>query len=246
MINTGLIGCGKWGKKIKIILKKNTNLHFISNSKSDYKKKIDKVDWVFVATPDKTHFQIVKFLINKNKNVFCEKPLTTKISEAKLLFSLAKKNGTKLYVSDIENFKKKILYKKNNLIIREGNSRLNYKNILNRWFYHDFYSVFLNKKITNLRVESIKLNQKLNFVLKLNKKNYHFIYDEFSKNKKYFHNNTDLYRSKRNKLEVMIKKVLGNKVNYTFNKKVALQAIYGVNLIKKIIYKNYNIKKNFL
>ena len=40
MINSGLIGCGNWGKKIKIILKKNTNLHFVSNSKSDYKKKI--------------------------------------------------------------------------------------------------------------------------------------------------------------------------------------------------------------
>jgi hypothetical protein len=246
MINSGLIGCGNWGKKIKIILKKNTNLHFVSNSKSDYKKKIDKVDWVFVATPDKTHFRIVKFLINKNKNVFCEKPLTPKISEAELLFSLAKKKGTKLYVSDIENFKKKILYKKNNLIIRESNFRLNYKNILNRWFYHDFYSIFFNKNITNLRVESIKLNQKLNFILKLNNKKYHFIYNEFSKNKKYLHNNTDLYKSKRDKLEVMIKKVLENKVDYTFNKEVALQTIYGVNLIKNIIYKNYNITNNFL
>ena len=246
MINTGLIGCGNWGKKIKIILKKKTNLHFVSNSKTDYKKKINKVDWVFVATPDKTHFSIVKFLINRKKNVFCEKPLTTKISDAKLLFSLAKRKGTKLYVSDIENFKKKILYKKYNLIIREGKFGLNYKNILNRWFYHDFYSIFINRKITNLRVEFIKLNQELNFVLKLNNKKYHFRYNEFSKNKKYFHNNTDLYRSKRNKLEVMIKKVLEDKVDYTFNKEVALQTIYGINLIKKMIYKNYKIRSKFL
>ena len=85
------------------------------------------------------------------------------------------------------------------------------------------------------------MNQKLNFVLKLNNKKYHFIYNEFSKDKKYFHNNTNFYKSKRDKLEVMIKKVLGNKVDFTFNKEVALQAIYGVNLIKKMIYKNKKI-----
>lgn len=244
MVNTGLIGCGNWGKKIKKILSKDTNLQFISNSKTNYKKKLNKVDWVFVATPDKTHFQIVKFLIKKHKNVFCEKPLTTNILKAKILYRLSKKYGTKLYVSDIENFRKKFLYKKNNLIIRQGNYKSNYKNILNRWFYHDFYLIFSNKKINYINVDSIKLNKKLNFVLKLYNNKYEFIYNEYCKNKKYLHNGLDLYKNHKNKLKIMIKKVLSDKVDYHFNKKIALKTIYGINLIRNKIYqKNKVISK---
>jgi hypothetical protein len=246
MVNTGLIGCGNWGKKIKKILIKDTNLQFISNSKTNYKKKLNKVDWVFVATPDKTHFQIVKFLIKKHKNVFCEKPLTTKILEAKVLYKLTKKYKTKLYVSDIENFRKKFLYKKNNLIIRQGNSKLNYKNILNRWLYHDFYLIFSNKKINNLKVESIKLNKKLNFVLKLNNNKYEFIYNEYCKNKKYLHNGSDFYNTHKNKLKIMIKKVLSDKVDYAINKKIALKTIYGINLIRNKIYQKNKIINKLL
>lgn len=72
MINTGVIGCGNWGKKIIKILKKKTNLIFVANSNSNYQKKLKKVDWVFIATPDKTHFKIAKFLIKKKKIFFAK------------------------------------------------------------------------------------------------------------------------------------------------------------------------------
>ena len=65
----GLIGIGKWGKILRDKLRKNSNLIFEANSKSNFKKKLNKIDWVFVATPDKTHFQIVKYLINC-ENIF--------------------------------------------------------------------------------------------------------------------------------------------------------------------------------
>ena len=246
MINTGLVGCGNWGKKIKQILVKKTNLIFIANTKISYKEKINKVDWVFVATPDKTHFQIVKFLIKNKKNVFCEKPLTLNTSEADFLYKLAKKYKVKLYVNDIENFGRKILYKKRNLIIRENNNRLNYRNILNRWFYHDFYQIFFNKKITSLKISNVKLSQKFNFSLRLRGKEYNFLYNEYSQKKKYFHNNTNLYKPKKNKLNIMINKVLKNKVNYNINKKTALKTIYGVNFIRNKIYKNSKIKNKYL
>jgi glycerol-3-phosphate dehydrogenase len=42
MINTGLIGYGNWGKKIKKILQKNTNLIFVADSKTNFKKKMQK------------------------------------------------------------------------------------------------------------------------------------------------------------------------------------------------------------
>jgi hypothetical protein len=242
MINTGIIGVGKWGTKIKKILLQNTNIIFVANSKTNYKKKLNEVDWVFIATPDQTHFKLVKFLLKKRKNIFCEKPLAIKNSDAKFLLHLAKRYQVKLYVSDIENFRKKISYNKVNLIIRENNNNSNYKNILNRWFYHDFYQIFVNQKITNLKIYNIKLNQKFSFSIKLNNKEYHFLYNEYSKHKKYFHNNLNLYKSKKNKLKIMINKVLANKVNYNVNKKIALKTIYGVNFIRNKIYRKLKIK----
>lgn len=246
MINTAIIGYGNWGKKIKKILQKNTNLVFIANSKTNFKKKLNNVDWVFIATPDETHFKLVKFLLRKKKNIFCEKPLAIKNLDAKFLFKLAKKYKVKLYVSDIENFKEKIFYNKENFIIRENNSNFNYKNILNRWFYHDFYQIFVDQKIRDLKIKNIKLNKKFSFTLSLNNKVYHFLYNEYSKKKKYFHNNINLYKSKKNKLKIMINKILANKVNYDVNKKIALKTIYGVNFLRKKIYSKLKIKYKYL
>jgi hypothetical protein len=246
MINTGLIGYGNWGKKIKKILQKNTNLIFVADSKTNFKKKLNEVDWVFIATPDETHFKLVKLLLKNKKNIFCEKPLAIRNSEAKLLFKLAKKYQVKIYVSDIENFRKKILYNKKNLIIRENNSNLNYKNILNRWFYHDFYQIFIDQEIIHLKISNVKLNKRFSFSLSLNNKVYHFLYNEYSKNKKYFHNNINLYKSKKNKLKIMINKIITNKVNYDLNKKIALKTIYGVNFLRNKIYSKLKIKDKYL
>ena len=72
LFNKGkIVGTGSHKELIK-----NSNLIFSANSKSNYKKKINELEWVFVATPDKTHFKIVKNLLKLKKNVFCEKPLS--------------------------------------------------------------------------------------------------------------------------------------------------------------------------
>lgn len=242
MINTGLIGCGKWGAVLKKKIEKHTNLIFVARSKTDYKKKISKVDWVFVATPDKTHFKIVKFLIKKKKNVFCEKPLAIRYVDAKFLFKLAKINNVKLYVNDVENFGKKVYYGKKNVVIRENKTNLNFKNILNRWFYHDFYLIFSDKKKINFKISEIKINNLLKFSLLFEKKRFFFIYNENSKKKKYLHNNVDLYKSKIDKLDKMILGIIHNRVDYKKNKKIALNAVAGIQKIRKLFYKNLKIK----
>ena len=162
------------------------------------------------------------------------------------MYELAKRYQVKLYVSDIENFRKKIHYSKKNIIVRENNSNLNYSNILNRWFYHDFYQIFVDQKIKYLKISNIKLNKKFSFSLNLNNKMYHFLYNEYSKNKKYFHNSINLYKFKKNKLKIMINKVLANKVNYNFNKKIALKTIYGVNFLRNKIYNKLKIRHKYL
>jgi len=83
-----------------------------------YEKKLKNIDWIFIATPDKTHFKLVKKFLLKKINVFCEKPLTLKFKQSIELFKIAKKNKVKLYVDDIQIFlKKKIILKKKNYIL---------------------------------------------------------------------------------------------------------------------------------
>ncbi len=59
-MNVGLIGKGYWGTILLSKLKKVSNVKFICGSKEDYKSKLDLVDWVFVATPNDTHFDVVQ------------------------------------------------------------------------------------------------------------------------------------------------------------------------------------------
>ena len=88
MIKIGLIGNGKWGKILHKNLKKNYEVKFVCNSKDNYESKLKDVDWVVIATPDDTHFKIVRNCILARKNVFCEKPLTPTYEQSKILFRL--------------------------------------------------------------------------------------------------------------------------------------------------------------
>ena len=104
----GVIGCGNWGLKVIKILKKISRVEFVCDSKSNLKKlSLNKIDWIFILTPDNTHYNLVKYFLNKKCNVFCEKPLTLNYAKSLKLFELSKINNKKLYVDDIENFKKK-------------------------------------------------------------------------------------------------------------------------------------------
>ncbi|MCG8527877.1 MAG: Gfo/Idh/MocA family oxidoreductase [Opitutales bacterium] len=53
----------------------------------------DKLDAVIISTPDHMHFPIAMSAINLGIHVYCEKPLTHTVSEARLLATAAKKKG---------------------------------------------------------------------------------------------------------------------------------------------------------
>tara|TARA_Y100001972_G_C7583217_1_gene292500 strand:- start:27 stop:713 length:687 start_codon:yes stop_codon:yes gene_type:complete len=153
-MNVGLIGKGYWGKILLSKLKKikHLDIKFIYGSKDDYKSKLNLVDWVFIATPNDTHYNIVKHCILSKKNIFCEKPLTPTYNQSLYLFKLAHKHNVKLYVDDVFNYRdevedlKKILKNKNNLKViwkKESNNKL--FDLL----YHDLYLLYpiLNKSL---------------------------------------------------------------------------------------------------
>lgn len=101
-------GKGKWGKKVISELKKVSNVTKILDSKTNHKNiNLSNIDWVFILTPNNTHYKFVNFFLTKKKNVFCEKPLCLTPKQAVFLINKARKNKCKLYISDIENYKQK-------------------------------------------------------------------------------------------------------------------------------------------
>src|ERR1019366_5420316 len=101
MLKAGIIGLGKMGISHAAIVGANPDINFIAvcdtsslvldvfkkytklNTYSDYVKMLDKeqLDFVLVATPTKFHYPIVKYALEKNVNVFCEKPFSLKSSQ---------------------------------------------------------------------------------------------------------------------------------------------------------------------
>lgn len=61
----------------------------------DYRRLIDQkdIDAILVATPDHTHAVATAAALRSGRHVYCEKPLTHTISEARIITDLAKKTG---------------------------------------------------------------------------------------------------------------------------------------------------------
>ncbi|MDC0446176.1 Gfo/Idh/MocA family oxidoreductase, partial [Candidatus Pelagibacter sp.] len=194
--NIGIVGCGKWGKVIIKELKKICNIKFIYNSKNDYKKYDKSIDWIFILTPNNTHFKLVKFFLKKKINVFSEKPLTYSTEKAIQLLSIANKNNVKLYISDIEKYKRKRIHiKKINTIIRTKMDVGTSLSLLDRLAYHDFYLIKKNLNLNEIiSINVIKNLKSIKFNILL-KKNliFKFCYDINNIKKEHCINSVNFY-----------------------------------------------------
>ena len=131
MVKVHLIGYGKWGKILLTKLSQVSEVKFVCTSKDNYMSKLDSVDWVVIATPDKTHYEIVKKCLWAGTNVFCEKPLTLTYEESEALYQIADYHNVKLYVDDVQNWiDVKLELMEHNLIERKKKSRKWYCNIM--------------------------------------------------------------------------------------------------------------------
>ena len=97
--NVGVLGRGKWGKMVISNLKNISNIKFVYGKNFKF-NNIDKdIEWVFILTPNSTHFKLAKLFLEKNYNVFCEKPLCINYKKSLKLYNLAKikkKNYTQM------------------------------------------------------------------------------------------------------------------------------------------------------
>ena len=114
-----VIGAGRWGiNHIKTLLELGVlsgivdkNLEIIKSLSEKYPKVIffdnvedaikEKFDGFVVATPPNTHFQITKFLLNNNKPVLVEKPLTLSLKEGEKIKAICDNLNGKLIVGHL-------------------------------------------------------------------------------------------------------------------------------------------------
>ena len=242
MIKVGLIGYGKWGKIIHEKLSKFCDVKFVCTSKDDYIWELENVDWVVVATPDDTHYEIVKNCLWFGKNVFCEKPLTPTHQQSKKLYKLADMKNVKLYVDDVQNWTDvKLELMEHNLVERKKKSNLDsVKNLLYRLTYHDIY--YLYPHIKNSIIEEIipiELSNKLRFKVKFNDIGVNFCYDVNYSGEKIHHiNGLSLIRNETDDpLQNMLEKVLNGNVDFKYNKEITLFTNQFIDILNKELFK---------
>ena len=174
-------------------------------------------------------------MIKQKKNIFCEKPLTLNYNKSKLLFNLANRNKIKLYVDNIQSFHiKKIKLSKNNYITRQKKGSGNPKYLLYRFAYHDFYYLYnylKNKKLKSIKIEDKKKD--LKFKLTYHDLSVFNFYYSLNSEKKIHMINHKSFITKKDLLDIMIKSVLKNKLNFIKNQKQSLFANQMIDKIRK-------------
>lgn len=70
----------------------------------DFRRIVDEVDAVTIATPTVYHFDVARFFIENGIHVMVEKPITTNVDEAEKLIEMASQRNVKLQVGHIERF----------------------------------------------------------------------------------------------------------------------------------------------
>ena len=109
-IYIGIIGYGKIGKLRHKILNQNENVKvisiydplFINNKKKIFKKNVNEIlnnkqiSTIFICTPNYLNYKFTTEGINKNKNIFCEKPPCLSEKELLKIIKLEKKHKIKL------------------------------------------------------------------------------------------------------------------------------------------------------
>ena len=253
MIKIGLIGYGYWGKILLPRLKKFGKVEFICTSKDTYEDKLKNVDWVVVATPSQTHYQIVKNCLNNGVNVFCEKSLTLDYAQSLELYEIAKQNNAKLYVNDVFMFRKQIDEIKKSIEftktfdvkwLKKGRSDYG-KFIMSNLYnlaWHDFYILYNIIGDEVYDIESTEIKDHLSFSLKIKDKKINFLYDRLQNQNHHSINKIDLMHNgdDSDALNLMFDYVFNNN-DYSENRNHSLFAAKLIDELREKLFPNINV-----
>lgn len=224
-MKTGLIGYGYWGKIINSKLENNILV-----------PPFDDVDWMFISTPPNTHYNLTKEYILKNKNVFCEKPLTLDYTSSLELIELAKSKNINLYINNTFLLRDEI--KNSNIIpfsevefiwLKQGPFKYD---LISDLLYHDLYLLISLSGV--FKIKNIQYIEKTNNKLKLTfdygdikvKINYNREWDkEKTKIIKTEHQIIDLSIPKNDPLKESIDACFFNKIDFEKNHSLSLETI---------------------
>ena len=244
-MKTGLICKGYWGSIVQKKLELLSELKFIADSKTDLSKIIDDVDMVFVCTPTPTHYDIVKFCLMNNKNIFCEKPFTGSYRKALELFSLAQRNRLNIAIDHV------FLYRDEYQKTFDGNvikfiwnkPEIIKQNIIDSLLYHDLYMLIDITKCFDWEIQSkIISNEELYLKLTSNGRYVDIKYNRNCtyKEKQIIINNSvlDFSIPINDALYTMIQKISEKSFDYTNNNDLCLKTL---NLKEKIFnFENFD------
>ena len=130
-INASLIGVGHLGSThlriLKDIVKENENINLIGIFDTDKDKlkeiaeenkvrafnsideALESSNTFIIVTPTSSHYDIASKALEKDINVFIEKPVTSNVEEANKLIELAKGKSAKVQIGHIERFNPAII-----------------------------------------------------------------------------------------------------------------------------------------
>ena len=121
-VKVGIIGVGYLGTQHARILSYLEEAELVAVADTDFKKAleignrhgvnyyqnyedmIDEIDAAIVATPTSEHYSISKTLLEHNKSVLVEKPITASIEQGEELVTLTKKKDVIFQVGHLERF----------------------------------------------------------------------------------------------------------------------------------------------
>lgn len=246
-MKTLLIGHGYWGKIVEKKIRQFTDDLFIADSKINIDHLLSEMnfDVVFVCSSTNSHYNLVKKLINYKINIFCEKPFTGNLEQAKELYQLSEKSGSKIYIDNIFLKRSEINYINNQDLSNVENVKYiwnkkedTYKeDLLDSLLYHDLYLLLTFFKNEFWKVRSFEMsNSKLSLNLHSNSKNAEFIYNrEFEKKEKKIFLDLkciDLSSPINDPLLEIISEIFEKKIiDYQSNKTITLKTL---NLLKKV------------
>ena len=148
MLNFGILGCGKYGSLLKSKLEKLGHILWEIDSNTDYQAKPNP-DWVVISTPNIFHYEQAIYYLEKQVNVFLEKPPVLSVKALEHLIDLANKYGSSLYFSDVFLYRDDI---KKLLSFSSNAQSVNFKwskstsndttSVLYRFAYHHLYLIY--------------------------------------------------------------------------------------------------------
>jgi predicted dehydrogenase len=130
-INVGVIGCGHLGrlhvKNLKEIEKITDDLNltgiydidtekssavakeFAVTARKSFDELLKNINTLIIVTPTSTHFKIASKAIEKDNNIFIEKPVTDDTNSARELLNISQGKDIKIQVGHIERFNAALL-----------------------------------------------------------------------------------------------------------------------------------------